>query len=61
MPNGTRQAVIDQAFSKFDKHGCGVIDVADLGAEWNDYYASVSANIDNDNMFCPLMVTAWRM
>ena len=35
MPNETRQAVIDQAFAKFDKLACGVIDAADLGVVYD--------------------------
>lgn len=29
--------------------------------EWNDYYAAVSASIDNDDHFVQLMVTAWKL
>lgn len=29
--------------------------------EWNDYYAAVSANIDNDDHFINLMITAWKL
>lgn len=29
--------------------------------EWNDYYAAVSAHIDNDEHFVNLMKTAWRL
>ena len=29
--------------------------------EWNDYYAAVSASIDNDDHFVELMRTAWRL
>ena len=29
--------------------------------EWNDYYASVSASIDNDDHFVQLMKTAWKL
>ena len=30
-------------------------------AEWNDYYAAVSASVDNDDHFCNLMVAAWKL
>ena len=40
-----------------DKNGDGVI----TKAEWNDYYAAVSANIDNDEHFCQLMANAWKL
>lgn len=30
-------------------------------AEWNDYYAAVSSNIDNDDHFCNLMAAAWKL
>ena len=29
--------------------------------EWNDYYASVSASIDNDEHFIELMKIAWKI
>lgn len=40
-----------------DKNGDGMI----TKAEWNDYYAAVSANIDNDEHFCQLMARAWNL
>ena len=101
QPNATRQAIIDEAFAKFDLTGDGVITSADLGtvfdcshhpkvingdmtheevfveflacfgdknkdgtitrAEWNDYYAAVSASVDNCDHFCGLMRSAWRL
>ena len=30
-------------------------------AEWNDYYAAVSSNIDNDEHFILLMKMAWKL
>ena len=30
-------------------------------SEWNDYYAAVSASIDNDDHFVQLMKTAWKL
>ena len=29
--------------------------------EWNDYYAAVSASIDNDEHFIQLMKAAWKL
>lgn len=29
--------------------------------EWNDYYAAVSASIDNDDHYVQLMKTAWKL
>ncbi len=29
--------------------------------EWNDYYAAVSSNIDNDDHFVLLMRNAWKL
>ena len=29
--------------------------------EWNEYYAAVSASIDNDEHFVELMRIAWRL
>lgn len=29
--------------------------------EWRDYYSAVSASIDNDEHFCLLMKTAWKL
>ena len=100
-PNETRQKVIDQAYSKFDSDGNGVVDSSDLRVvydtshhpkvisgemtdeevfvqflasfgdkngdgkitreEWNDYYAAVSSNIDNDAHFVQLMRNAWKL
>lgn len=52
----------DQVFMEFlqsfgDVNKNGQID----RQEWNDYYAAVSASIDNDDHFVELMRTAWRM
>lgn len=52
----------DEVFTLFlqnfgDKNRDGKI----TKAEWNDYYAAVSANIDNDDHFCNLMRNAWRL
>ena len=40
-----------------DKNGDGII----TKEEWDDYYAAVSANIDNDEHFVLLMKNAWKI
>ena len=30
-------------------------------SEWNEYYAAVSASVDNDDHFVQLMKAAWRL
>ena len=48
----TSEEVFVQFLASFgDVNGDGIITVQ----EWNDYYAAVSANIDNDNHFIQLM------
>ena len=52
----------DEVFKQFlqnfgDKNRDGTIS----RAEWNDYYAAVSASIDNDDHFVQLMRTAWKL
>ena len=52
----------DEAFLEFlanfgDKNNDGMI----TKTEWNDYYASVSSSIDNDDHFCALMTQAWKL
>lgn len=52
----------DEVFTHFlkaygDKNRDGMIS----RAEWNDHYAAISANIDNDDHFVSLMKTAWRL
>lgn len=99
--NEARQAVVDQAFCKFDSDGSGVVTASDLRCvyscsahpkvisgeitedeafleflanfgdknndgkitkcEWDDYYAAVSSSVDNDDHFCMLMTTAWKL
>lgn len=54
----TPEEVFVEFLSAFgDKNGDGMI----TKAEWNDYYAAVSANIDNDEHFCQLMARAWNL
>jgi len=52
----------DEAFLEFlanfgDKNNDGMI----TKTEWNDYYASVSSSIDNDDHFVMLMTQAWKL
>jgi Ca2+-binding EF-hand superfamily protein len=52
----------DEVFIQFlqnfgDKNKDGTI----TRDEWNDYYAAVSASIDNDDHFVNLMKTAWKI
>ena len=54
----TDEEVFTEFLASFgDRNGDGII----TKAEWNDYYASVSANIDNDEHFCQLMARAWNL
>ena len=52
----------DEAYLEFlanfgDKNNDGRI----THTEWNDYYAAVSASIDNDDHFVELMRAAWKL
>ena len=52
----------EQVFSLFlknfnDKNNMGKID----RKEWNDYYAAVSASIENDDRFVIMMKTTWNL
>jgi Ca2+-binding EF-hand superfamily protein len=56
------QMTEDQALGEFlqnfnDRNGDGRIQKE----EWDEYYASVSSSIDNDEHFVQLMRTAWRL
>lgn len=54
----TEEEVFVQFLASFgDKNGDGVI----TRQEWNDYYAAVSANVDNDAHFVLLMRNAWKL
>jgi len=54
----TDEEVFVQFLASFgDKNGDGVI----TRQEWNDYYAAVSANVDNDAHFVALMRNAWKL
>lgn len=54
----TDEEVFVQFLASFgDRNGDGVI----TKQEWDDYYAAVSANIDNDSHFIALMRNAWKL
>ena len=54
----TDEEVFVQFLASFgDANGDGTITVQ----EWNDYYAAVSANIDNDSHFLVMMRNAWKL
>jgi Ca2+-binding EF-hand superfamily protein len=54
----TQEEVFVEFLSCFgDKNKDGTI----TRAEWNDYYAAVSASVDNDEHFCELMRAAWKL
>jgi Ca2+-binding EF-hand superfamily protein len=54
----TSQEVFTDFLASFgDKNGDGQI----TRNEWNDYYAAVSASVDNDEMFNSLMIAAWKL
>ena len=54
----TEEEVFLEFLSNFgDKNNDGKIDKG----EWNDYYAAVSASVDNDDHFNQLMRTAWKL
>lgn len=52
----------DEVFTEFlqnfgDKNRDGTI----TKAEWNDYYAAVSASIDEDDLFILFMKNVWQL
>ena len=52
----------DEAFLEFLAHfGDTNNDGKITTQEWNDYYAAVSSSIDNDEHFCELIKTAWKL
>jgi hypothetical protein len=53
---------LEQAFDEFlknfnDRTGTGKIDKL----EWDDYYAAVSYNMDNDEHFLKLVKIVWQL
>ena len=54
----TEEEIFNEFLSNFgDKNGDGLIN----HEEWNDYYAAISSNIDNDDHFVLLMRNAWKL
>ena len=54
----TTEEVFTEFLASFgDKNGDGSIS----HAEWHDYYAAVSASVDEDEYFVQMMVTAWQL
>lgn len=52
----------DEVFTKFLEHfGDKNKDGKITKNEWNDYYSAISSNIDNDEHFVSLMISAWRL
>ena len=54
----TEEEIFAEFLSNFgDKNGDGLIN----REEWNEYYAAISSNIDNDDHFVLLMRNAWKL
>ena len=54
----TEEEIFGEFLSNFgDKNGDGLIS----REEWNEYYAAISSNIDNDDHFVLLMRNAWKL
>lgn len=52
----------DEVFTEFlQNFGDRNLDGCITREEWNDYYAAVSASLDNDEHFVGLMKLAWRL
>jgi len=56
------EMTINDVFVEFlgtfgDKNGSGRL----TRDQWNDHYAAVSAQIENDSHFVSLVVTTWRL
>ena len=56
----TRDEILQDFLNNFDG-ARGNNDGVVTRQEWDDYYAAVSANIDNDNHFIQLMRNAWKL
>ena len=54
----TEEEIFGEFLANFgDRNGDGSID----REEWNEYYAAISSNIDNDDHFVLLMRNAWKL
>ena len=54
----TEEEIFGEFLANFgDRNGDGLIN----REEWNEYYAAVSSNIDNDDHFVLLMRNAWKL
>ena len=54
----TEEEIFGEFLANFgDRNGDGLIN----RDEWNEYYAAVSSNIDNDDHFVLLMRNAWKL
>ena len=54
----TEDEIFNEFLSNFgDRNGDGLIQKD----EWNEYYAAISSNIDNDDHFVLLMRNAWKL
>jgi len=54
----TEEEIFDEFLGNFgDRNGDGMIDKP----EWDEYYAAISSNIDNDDHFVLLMRNAWKL
>lgn len=56
------EMTVDEVFTQFlaqfgDKNGDGMI----TKSEWDDYYAAVSSNVDNDDHFVDIIRAAWKL
>ena len=50
--------IFDEFSRNFNDHtGAGKIQLS----EWNDYYAAVSASVDNDQHFISLLKSTWQI
>ena len=54
----TQEQAFDEFSRNFNDHtGAGKIQLS----EWNDYYAAVSASVDNDQHFISLLKSTWQI
>ena len=54
----TKEEIFNEFLANFaDLNGDGKV----TREEWNEYYAAISSNIDNDDHFVLLMRNAWKL